>query len=74
MNNLKIQSTVMPEKTLDINEWYEIFKVGSRCSKYTTEETRSYLNDQYDFSKLSENTELIGFFGTNNSIKLADLW
>ena len=74
MNNLKIQKTTTPEITMDINEWYEMFKVGSRCSKYTTEETRSYLNDQYDFSKLSENTELIGFFGTNNSIKLADLW
>lgn len=74
MNSLKIQKTTIPETTIDINEWYEMFKVGSRCSKYTTEETRSYLNDQYDFSKLSENTELIGFFGPNNSIKLADLW
>lgn len=73
MNNLKIQSTVMPEKTVDINEWYEIFKVGSRCSKYTSEETRSYLNDQYDFSKLSENTDMIGFFGLNNIFKLVDL-
>lgn len=74
MNNLKIRSTVMPERTMDINEWYEIFKVGSRCSKYTREETRSYLNDQYDFSKLSDNTEMIGFFGLDNGIKLADLW
>ena len=74
MNNLKIRSTTIPENTMDINEWYEMFKVGSRCGKYTREETRSYLNDQYDFSKLSDNTETIGFFGLNNSIKLADLW
>lgn len=74
MNNLKIRSTTIPESTMDINEWYEMFKVGSRCGKYTREETRSYLNDQYDFSKLSDNTEAIGFFGLNNSIKLADLW
>ena len=74
MNNLKIRSTSIPENTMDINEWYEMFKVGSRCGKYTREETRSYLNDQYDFSKLSDNTEAIGFFGLNNSIKLADLW
>lgn len=74
MNNLKIRSTTIPENTMDINEWYEMFKVGSRCGKYTREETRSYLNDQYDFSKLSDNTEAIGFFGLNNSIKLADLW
>lgn len=74
MNNLKIQSTVTPEKTLDINEWYEIFKVGSRCSKYTEEDTRSYLNEQYDFSKLMQDTESIGFFGSNNSLKLVDLW
>ena len=74
MNNLKIRSTVMPERTMDINEWCEIFKVGSRCSKYTREESRSCLNDQYDFSKLRDNTEMIGFFGLNNDIKLADLW
>lgn len=73
MNNLKIQKTTIPETTMDINEWYEIFKVGSRCSKYTSEETRSYLNDQYDFSKLSNNTDMIGFFGLNNIFKLVDL-
>lgn len=74
MNNLKIQRTTTPESTMDINEWYEMFKVGSRCSKYTREETRSCLNDQYDFSKLSNNTEMIGFFGSNNILKLVDLW
>ena len=74
MNNLKIQRTTTPESTIDINEWYEMFKVGSRCSKYTKEETHSHLNDQYDFSKLSENTDMIGFFGLNNCIKLVDLW
>lgn len=74
MNNLKIRSTVIPENTLDINEWYEIFKVGSRCSKYTREETGSWLNDQYDFSKLNNDTEAFGFFGSNNSLKLVDLW
>ena len=73
MNNLKIQRTTSPENTMDINEWYEMFKVGSRCGKYTREETRSYLNDQYDFSKLSDNTEALGFFRSNNILKLVDL-
>ena len=73
MNNLKIQRTTSPENTMDINEWYEMFKIGSRCSKYTREETGSWLNDQYDFSKLSDNTEAFGFFGSNNILKLVDL-
>ena len=73
MNNLKIQRTTSPENTIDINEWYEMFKVGSRCSKYTREETGSWINDQYDFSKLSNNTEALGFFKLNNVIKLEDL-
>ena len=73
MKNLKIRSTSILENTMDINEWYEMFKVGSRCSKYTREETRSYLNDQYDFSKLIDNTEALGFFRSNNILKLVDL-
>ena len=73
MNNLKIQRTTTPESTMDINEWYEMFKIGSRCSKYTREETGNWINDQYDFSKLSDNTKALGFFRSNNILKLVDL-
>ena len=73
MNNLKIQRTTTPESTMDINEWYEMFKIGSRCNKYTKEETGNWINDQYDFSKLSDNTKALGFFRSNNILKLVDL-
>jgi hypothetical protein len=73
MNTLKIEKTVLPETTMDVNEWCELFKVGSRCEKYTREEIGSHLNDQYDFSKLSQNTDSLSFFESKYFLKLQDL-
>jgi hypothetical protein len=73
MNKEKIQSSYYPEITMDINKWYKKYKVGSRCSKYTKEETGIYINDLYNHSKLFQNTNKFSFFGLLKSLKLVDL-
>jgi hypothetical protein len=73
MNKLKVKSSYFPEKTLEINEWYQTYKVGSRCPKYTREETGVYINDLYDHSKLFNRTDKFSFSGLLKSLKLIDL-
>jgi len=64
----------MPKDSIDINEWCEMFKVGSRVDKYRAEDRSGLLNSQYDFAKLIESTEDLGFIGKLKSLKLVDLW
>ena len=71
---IKIKSSYIPEETVDVNEWCEMFKVGSRVEKYRGEDRSSFLNSQYDFGKLFESTEEMGFIGKLKSLKLVDLW
>lgn len=71
---VKVRSSYIPEETVDVNEWCEMFKVGSRVDKYKAEDRGSFLNSQYDFSKLFESTEQMGFIGKLKSLKLVDLW
>ena len=73
-NNIKVKSSHVPEETIDINEWCEMFKVGSRVQKYRSEDRGSFLNSQYDFGKLFESTEELGFLDRIKSLKLVDLW
>lgn len=73
-NKLKIKSTYMPEKPLDTNEWFEIYKVGSRVEKYNKENNAPNLNSQYDFTKLFPSTEKVDFMGRIKNLILVDLW
>lgn len=71
---IKVRSSQVPEKPMDINEWCEMFKVGSRVDKYRGDDRSGFLNSQYDFGKLFESTEEMGFIGKLKSLKLVDLW
>lgn len=73
-NKIKIQSTCMPKSKLGVNEWCEIYKVGSRVPKFHKENNAPFLNSQYDFSKLSQPTVKIGFIDKVKNVILADLW
>jgi len=73
-NNIKIKSSYIPEETIDINEWSEMFKVGSRVQKYKGEDRSGFLNSQYDFAKLFESTEELGFLDKIKSLKFVNLW
>ena len=59
---------------MDVNEWCEIFKVGSRVDKYKDEDRSIFLNSQYNFQKLFKSTEELGFIDKLKSFKLANLW
>jgi hypothetical protein len=50
-----------------------MFKVGSRVQKYRGEDRSGFLNSQYDFAKLFQSTEELGFLGRIKSLKLVDL-
>lgn len=71
---IKVRSSHTPEEMIDINEWCEMFKVGSRVEKYRGDDRSGFLNSQYDFGKLFESTEELGFIGKLKSLKLVDLW
>jgi hypothetical protein len=71
---LKIKSTYMPEKPVGTNEWFEIYKVGSRIEKYSRENKAYFINSQYDFEKLFRPTEKVNFVGKIKNLILADLW
>lgn len=71
---LKIKSTCVPERTVDINKWYREFKVGSRIEKFSQCDMAHGMNQQYDFRKLFTKTEDLGFIGKLKSLKLVDLW
>lgn len=73
-NNIKIKSSIIPENTIDINEWCEMFKVGSRVDKYRGEDRSGFLNSQYDFAKLFESTEQLSFLDKIKSLKFVNLW
>lgn len=73
MENLRISKTVMPEKPMEMNKWFKKYKVGSRCEKYGMNESGSYLNEQYDFTKLNQETPKFNFFGSLNIFKLLSI-
>jgi len=72
-NTIKVKSSYIPEETVDINEWCEMFKVGSRVQKYRSEDRGKFLNSQYDFAKLFQSTEELSFLDRIKSLKLVDL-
>lgn len=71
---IKIGSSYMPNESMDVNEWCEMFKVGSRVDKYKDEDRSIFLNSQYNFQKLFKSTEELGFIDKLKSFKLANLW
>ena len=71
---IKIGSSYMPNESMDVNEWCEMFKVGSRLDKYKDEDRSIFLNSQYNFQKLFKSTEELGFIDKLKSFKLANLW
>ena len=71
---IKIGSSYIPDESMDVNEWCEMFKVGSRVDKYKDEDRSIFLNSQYNFQKLFKSTEELGFIDKLKSFKLANLW
>ena len=71
---LKIKSTCMPDRTMDINKWCDKFKVGSRIEKFSQCQMARSMNDQYNFKRMFTKTEDLGFMGRLKSLKLIDLW
>ncbi len=71
---LKIKSTCMPDRTMDINKWCKEFKVGSRIEKFSHSDMAHAMNQQYNFNRLFTRTEDLGFMGRLKSLKLIDLW
>ena len=71
---LKIKSTYMPEKPVNTNEWFEIYKVGSRIEKYNKENNAHFINSQYNFEKLFRPTEKVNFVDRIKNLILVDLW
>ena len=71
---IKKRSSYIPNESMDVNEWCEIFKVGSRVDKYKDEDRSIFLNSQYNFQKLFKSTEELGFIDKLKSFKLANLW
>ena len=71
---IKIGSSYMPNESMDVNEWCEMFKVCSRVNKYKDEDRSIFLNSQYNFQKLFKSTEELGFIDKLKSFKLANLW
>jgi len=67
---LKIKSTCVPDRTMDINKWCKEFKVGSRVEKFYIDEVAHTMNKQYDFNKLFTRTEDLGFLGYRKLFKL----
>ena len=58
MNNIKIKSTVYPEK-MDQQEWMNMFEVGSACRNVGPQEHN--LHSDYDFGKLRPKTTGMNF-------------
>lgn len=73
-NKIRVRSTYYPKETLEINEWSEVYRIGTRCPKYTKEEMGVHINDLYDFSKLVTKTDDFSFSGIKKMFKLEDLW
>lgn len=71
---LKIKSTCMPDRTMDINKWCKEFKVGSRIEKFSHSDMAHAMNQQYNFNRLFTRTEDLGFMARLKSLKLIDLW
>ena len=67
---LKIKSTCVPDRTMDINKWCKEFKVGSRVEKFNIDDVAHTMNQQYDFNKLFTRTEDFGFLGYRKLFKL----
>jgi hypothetical protein len=58
MNNIKIKSTVYPEK-LSQQEWMDKFEVGSACRNNQPQVHN--LHSDYDFGKLKPRTNRLDF-------------
>ena len=58
MNNIKIKSTVYPEK-LSQQEWMDKFEVGSACRNVGPQNHN--LHSDYDFGKLKPKTNGLDF-------------
>jgi hypothetical protein len=71
---LKIKSTYIPEKLIETNEWFEIYKVGSRIEKYSNDNRAYFMNLQYDFQKVFRPTKKVNFVDRIKNLILADLW
>jgi hypothetical protein len=71
---IKVKSTYAPKKAMDVNEWCEVYKVGSRIQKFSKENNAYYINSQYDFQKLFKPTEKFSFVDRLKNLILADLW
>ena len=71
---LKIKSTCMPDRTMDINKWCKEFRVGSGIEKFSHSDMAHAMNQQYNFNRLFTRTEDLGFMGRLKSLKLIDLW
>lgn len=71
---IKIRSSYIPNESIDINEWFKIFKVGSRVDKYRGQDRSGFLNSQYNFKKPFKSTEELGFIDRLKSLKLVNLW
>jgi len=70
---IKIRSSYIPDESIDINEWFEIFKVGSRVDKYKGQDRSGFLNSQYNFQKLFKSTKELSFIDRSKSPKLVNL-
>lgn len=71
---IKIKSSCIPEEPINVNEWCEMFKVGTRVDKYKDEDRSGFLNSQYDFVKLFKSPEKDNLFNRLKSLKLVNLW
>ena len=56
MQEIKVMSSIYPQKQLSYNEWMSMFKVSSRVKeKYRACDRAANISRQYDFSKLNNN-------------------
>ena len=70
MSNIKIKSTVYPEK-LSQQEWMNTFGVGSACREVGPQ--KHNLHSDYDFGKLKPRTPRFDFTRFWNLIKFKPL-
>lgn len=51
---IKVMKSIYPKNQVDINEWFNTFKVSSRTKSYQPPTDRIYeLHQEYDTKKLS---------------------
>lgn len=51
---IKVMKSIYPKNQVDINEWFDMFKVSSRIKSYQLPSDRIYeIHQNYDTKKLS---------------------